>query len=108
MSHNAHRFDAPILINNILRNKAESWCGLCQIITGFGDTLKSFRRHYKGSYGLNDLRRGFGLQHRQSHDAIQDALDLKEVVRRASNHCQLHPSDFVSEFQSTSDINLGR
>jgi hypothetical protein len=85
MSHNAHRFDAPILINNILRNEAESWRNVCQIITGFGNTLKSFRRHYEGSYGLNDLMRGFGLQHRQTHDALQDTLDLKEVVIRASN-----------------------
>jgi DNA polymerase III alpha subunit (gram-positive type) len=108
VSHNAHRFDAPILINNILNNNAERWSDLCQIITGFGDTLKSFRRHYEGPYGLNDLMRSFGLQRRQTHDALQDALDLKEVVRRASNHCQLHPSDFVSEFQSTRDINLGR
>ena len=108
VSHNAHRFDAPILINNILNNYAKQGSDLCQIITGFGDTLKSFRRYYEGPYGLNDLMRSFGLQRRQTHDALQDALDLKEVVRRASNHCQLHPSDFVSEFQSTRDINLGR
>jgi DNA polymerase III epsilon subunit-like protein len=107
VSHNAHRFDAPILINNILSNKAESWSGLRQIITGFGDTLKSFRRRYEGSYGLNDLMRDFGLKHRQTHDAIQAAFDLKEVVLRASNRCQMHPSDFVSEFQSTRYINLG-
>jgi DNA polymerase III alpha subunit (gram-positive type) len=107
LSHNAHRFDAPILINNILSNKAESWSGLCQIIAGFGDTLKSFQRHYKGPYGLNDLMRGFGLQHRQTHSALQDAVDLKEVVLRASNRSQMHPYNFVSEFQKTQDVNLG-
>ncbi len=97
IGHNAHCFDAPILINNIRNCNVENFSQICKIIRGFGDTLKSFRKLlHQGPYKQECLMGRFGVGNGQSHDALKDAQDLKELVRLAAVYFQMSPEEFVT------------
>lgn len=54
VAHNAHRFDGPVLINNLKRVGIEyDW------IYGFVDTLLCFRHHYPGVNFINNLPKSY-------------------------------------------------
>jgi DNA polymerase III alpha subunit (gram-positive type) len=85
IAHNALRFDAPVLINNIEYYGVEEFGNLCNIITGFGDTYLAFKDWgFNGPFKQQALMTSFGMNAVQSHDALQDAKDLKNLVARAA------------------------
>ena len=92
VAHNAFRFDMPVLVSNLNEYEISS-----NAITGFCDSLKCFRYHLPGfdSYALNNLLRWYAIQQYQSHDALQDAKDLKTLIQRGRR--QMPVEQFLSE-----------
>ncbi len=84
IAHNAFRFDAPVLINNMLK---------------FADTLVSFKKFFPelDAYNLKYLMKKFGIVEDQTHEGLQDAKDLKEVITRALEVKDITFEDFVLE-----------
>ncbi len=94
IAHNAFRFDAPVLINNMLK------AGLyCDAIFGFADTLVSFKKFFPecDAYNLKYLMKKFGIVEDQTHEGLQDAKDLNEVITRALEVKDITFEDFVLE-----------
>ena len=52
VGHNAFQFDAPVLLNNLLKSGL-----LCDVVDGFVDTLDVFKTHFPEwrSYSLQSL-----------------------------------------------------
>ena len=97
IGHNSVRFDAPILINNIINYDVLEIQDLGRTIWGFSDTLKHFRNQFEFRTNTQKwLMQEFGMQDQQTHDALQDTYDLMELVDRAADRLQIRPRDFVA------------
>jgi DNA polymerase III alpha subunit (gram-positive type) len=104
IAHNAFRFDAPVLINNML--KAGMYC---DAIFGFADTLVSFKKLFPEleAYNLKYLMKKFGIVEDQTHEGLQDAKDLREVITRALEVKEVTFEDLVMEgFKEIDEIDL--
>ena len=107
IAHNGFQFDAPILINNIIKHNVETLDGICRIILGFGDTLKSFRERFpvEPSYKQENLMEKFGMRN-HSHDALDDANNLMELVVLASDKLKRYGYYFITKIEDTKNIKL--
>jgi DNA polymerase III alpha subunit (gram-positive type) len=107
IAHNGFRFDAPVLINNILSHNVEDLVGICRVISGFGDTLESFRERYPNerSHSQASLMRRFEMRD-QSHDALDDAKDLMHLVQLAAEELQIYGHSFITSVKTTRNIEL--
>jgi len=105
IGHNAKRFDAPILINNIINNDVADFENIRQTIWGFSDTLRHFRDQFEFRINTQKwLMMEFGMGDKQTHDALQDTIDLVELVNRAANRLKIPARDFVSRYTYTNNI----
>jgi DNA polymerase III alpha subunit (gram-positive type) len=105
IAHNALRFDAPILINNILKYKVKKIGNLCKSITGFGDTILAFKGWgFNGPFNQQALMSIFGMNIVQSHDALQDAQGLKALVTIAAGFRNVSPKTFLPWFKYTRNV----
>lgn len=105
IGHNAKRFDAPILINNIINNDVADFENILRTIWGFSDTLRHFRDQF--GFRINTqkwLMMEFEMGDEQTHDALQDTIDLMELVNRAANRLKIPARDFVSRYTYTKNI----
>jgi len=107
IAHNCFRFDAPNLINNARRHRVQDLDGLCQIISEFGDSLTSFRDRYPRdrSHSMQTLMDKFQMGE-QSHDGLQDAQDLFELVKLAEDQLGIPRKSFVNQFEDPRNIQL--
>jgi DNA polymerase III alpha subunit (gram-positive type) len=107
IAHNCFQFDAPVLINNILNHNVEDLAGICRVISGFGDTLESFRERYPNErfHSQASLMRRFEMRD-QSHDALDDADDLMSLVQLAAEELQIYHYSFITSVESTRNIEL--
>ena len=70
------------------------------------DTLTLFRHHFPGlsSYSLNSLLKKFGMDD-EEHDALQDAIDLRKVVKAGMEDRDLKFEEFLKVgFKKVEDI----
>ncbi len=85
------RFDGPHLLNGLRQAGLKTnW------IHGFVDTIVCFRHHYPNlpSYSLNSLLEMFDLDG-EEHEAFQDAIDLREVVKAGMKDKNLTFEEFL-------------
>jgi len=97
VAHNGFQFDGPILVSHLLRYNIVSCNQLSRIIIGFCDSLQSFRRYF-GLQGksLHDWIRRFNIAEGQSHEAIVDARNLREIVELAAREQNMTVDRFVN------------
>jgi DNA polymerase III alpha subunit (gram-positive type) len=105
VAHNAFNFDAPVLINNLLMSGHH-----CGNIHGFVDTIQSFKIFFPQlkSFGLKNIMNQFGLDgDDQTHEALQDTKDLKNVVQKAAKLKGVSLEEFLMQgFKEIEDISL--
>ena len=110
IAHNGHKFDAPILINNMVQAGFD-YDDLSEQIHGFVDTLVCFRHHfpeytYSGGQTLEAWRKRFNLDGVQ-HEALKDTEDLKTIVRIGRKRKNMSFEDFIKVgFKSFKQISL--
>ena len=103
VAHNGHRFDAPVLINNFLRHDVANLSDIRRLVRGFGDSMDVFNSIFGKKQRLVTLIRHYGIRLTQSHDALGDAKDLKEVMARAQRDCDVYS---LLNFVKPKDISL--
>ena len=103
VAHNGHRFDAPVLINNFLRSNVANLSDIRRLVRGFGDSMDVFNSIFGKKQRLVTLISHYGIRQTQSHDALGDAKDLKEVMARAQRDCDVYS---LLIFVKPKDINL--
>jgi DNA polymerase III epsilon subunit-like protein len=107
IAHNGHRFDAPVLINNMLQAGLD-YNELSELIYGFVDTFVCLKHHFP-QYSVHSLqawkdRLNLGGV---SHDALKDSKDLKKIVRTCRQRKEMSFEDFVEVgFKRFEDISL--
>ena len=101
VAHNGYNFDGPVLINNFLNHGVADLETLKSLIAGVGDSLVSFRMFCRGPYNLQSLLLHYGIHHQQTHDALDDAMVLKELVEVAEALDQ-----FIIKFMPVGRIEL--
>ena len=99
VAHNGYNFDGPVLINNFLNHGVANLETLMSLIAGVGDSLVAFQEFCNGPHNLQSLLRRFGIRQHQTHDALDDAMDLKELISH-------QPSNFVLRYKSLDCIEL--
>ncbi len=101
VAHNGFRFDGPILVSHLLRYTIQ----LSRIIVGFCDSLQSFRRYFglRGN-SLHDWIRRFNIAEGQSHEAIVDARNLREIVELAAREQNMTVARFINYRKSIQQI----
>jgi len=105
VAHNGFQFDGPILVSHLLRYNIVSCNQLSRIVSGFGDSLQSFRRYFglRGN-SLHDWIRRFNIAEGQSHEAIVDARNLREIVELAAREQNMTVDRFVNYRKSIRQI----
>ena len=105
IAHNAYNFDGPVLINNFLQHGVASITEIGRTITGFRDSLESFRKSFNYPHNtLGFLLLEFKIRQHQSLDALEDARDLKKLIEAACNKKNLSLYHFIPEFVYPRDI----
>ena len=103
VAHNANNFDGPVLINNLLKHRVADLATIKNLIAGIGDSLVAFQRSScEGPHNLQSLLRKFGLRQHQTHDALNDAKDLKELILHAARRL----NDFALDYEAVDRIRL--
>ena len=93
------------LINNFVQHGVASITEIGRTITGFRDSLESFRKSFNYPHNtLGFLLLEFKIRQHQSHDALEDARDLKKLIEAACNKKNLSLYHFIPEFVYPRDI----
>ena len=98
VGHGAHKADAPVLLNNMIKHKVATIAEIGRIIAGFCDSQLSFRRFYieLPSVTLLRLFKEFNIREHREHDALVDARDLKNLIVAACRNKGLDMAEFTS------------
>lgn len=107
VAHNAYNFDAPVLINNFIRYEVASMSEIEKTISGFCDSLVSFRKSF--NYSCNKLAyllQKFKIRQEQSHDALEDAQDLKALIEKVCRKNNMAVRQFLPNYLPPSKIYL--
>lgn len=93
VAHSAFESDAPILIENLQKFYDDDI--IEEYIFGFCDTLEAVEKYLPGKRSLAKLKKYFRIDGEVEHDALQDSIDLWQVVQnlRQTRSCQ--PKDFT-------------
>ena len=105
VAHNGFRFDGPILVSHLLRYNIVSCNQLSRIVSGFGDSLQSFRRYFglRGN-SLHDWIQRFNIAEDQTHNAIHDARHLKQIVKLGAREQNMTVGRFINYRKSIQQI----
>ena len=68
------------------------------MIWGFSDSLIASQQTYdEGPYNLNDMLKKVGIHKEQSHAALDDAEDVRTLVRRMAGINGFHFQKYVKD-----------
>ena len=66
-----------------------------RLIWGFSDSLVASRRIYNPPHSLNAMLKEVGVDKYQSHDALEDAQDVRTLIRRMAKQHDWTAQEFV-------------
>ena len=102
VAHNSYKFDGPVLINNLLNPHVANMDTIRSLVAGIGDSLVAFRKFCEGPHNLQSLLIHGGIRGEQTHDALDDASALKELVELVSRP----PTKFLLQYKPVDHIRL--
>jgi DNA polymerase III alpha subunit (gram-positive type) len=97
-----------VLINNMLKAGFGKWY-IETLLFGFIDTLPFFRKFYPQcrNHKLETLMQRFGLKGKQTHGALNDSVDLRDVIKIVLEEGNISFEELIrSGFKKTEDIQL--
>ena len=102
VAHNGYKFDGPVLLNNFLHHQIANMDTITSLVAGIGDSLVAFKKFCVGPYNLQSLLIRGGIRGEQTHDALDDASALKELVELVSRP----PTKFLLQYKPVDHIRL--